>query len=319
MVTLRKILISASIVLIGVGSTHAQLPSFLQPPPISGNLGPDTLEDRNDGVLIGNTFLDGPRNNLGWFATVDVDVLASHVHNELNAPVTAGAVTNTVMLPSSPLNWAVSPRFEVGYRFGQASGELLVSYQFLSTSGSQTTPAFDAAGNPGLLRSRLAMNVIDFDYACQEVALAPWADMKWRMGVRLANLFMDSAEASPLLQQYQSNYFIGAGPHVALDLWIPAESNFGFYLKVDGAAAFGSIDQNFDETFPGVASGSTFQRGIMATTMLNVQAGLSWAPRDNWRLSAGYVYEIWWDATYVNSSRGDLWNQGVFFRSEWRY
>ncbi len=320
MLDIRKILMSASICLLAVGSVNAQLPSYLAPPPISRDLGsPNTLEDRNDSVLVGNPFLDSPRNNLGWFATVDINAETAHVHNELTAPVTAGTTTSTVSLPSSPLNWTVSPRFEVGYRFGEAGGEVLVSYRFLTTSGSQSTPDFGTVGNMGLLRSQFSMNVIDLDYACQEIALQPWADMKWRVGVRTANLLLASQETSPLLQQRESNYVFGAGPHVALDLWIPAEARWAVFFKVDGAGVFGRVQQDFDETLPGGITGSTRQDALMATTMLNVQAGVAWTPHENWRVSAGYTYEHWWDATFVNNSRGDVWTQGIFFRTEWRY
>src|SRR5947209_7646917 len=52
-----------------------------------------SLEDRNDGVLIGNPLLDGPDpGRLGWFATADVGLLAAHVNNQLTAPVTIGLV-----------------------------------------------------------------------------------------------------------------------------------------------------------------------------------------------------------------------------------
>jgi Legionella pneumophila major outer membrane protein precursor len=313
MVTVRKILISASVLLVGIGGANAQLPSNLAPPPIARDPG------LPNSVLVGNPFLDGTRNNLGWFATVDVNAEVAHVHNELTAPVTAGITTNTVSLPSSPLNWTVSPRFEVGYRFGDGCGELLVSYRFLTTSGSQTTPDFGTLGNTGLLRSQFSMNVIDVDYACQEVALQPWADMKWRIGVRTANLLLASQEASPLLQQSENNYILGAGPHVALDLWIPAAARFGLFLKVDGAGVFGRVQQDFAETLPGGISGSTHQDALSPTAMLNVQAGVAWTPLDNWRISAGYTYEHWWDATFVNNSRGDAWTQGIFFRTEWQW
>lgn len=321
MVSIRKALISAGLLLAGVGASRAQMPSFLAPPPIAPNLaGPNTLEDRNDSVLEGNPFLDGPRTgNLGWFATVDIGLDGSHVHNELNAPVTIGGAAHTVALPSANLNWTVSPRFEVGYRFGEAAGELIVSYRFISTDGTQTTPSFGAPGTPGSLHSQLAMNVIDIDYACRENAIAPWADMKWRMGLRVANLLFASQESSPLLSESVSNYFVGAGPHAALELWVPAQAHFAFYGKIDGAGVFGSVEQNFAETITGVGTGTANQSTMMPTIMLQVEAGVSWAPTDAWRFTLGYTYEHWWDATYDNSSRGDVWVQGILFRAEWKY
>jgi hypothetical protein len=226
---------------------------------------------------------------------------------------------DTVTLPSANLQWTLSPRFEIGYRCGEATGDFLVSYRFLATGGSTFTPAFDTAGNPGALRSRLSINVIDADYASREPSLLPWVEMRWRIGVRVAGLFFDSEEASPLLQQHVSNWFWGVGPHATLELWCPIhDTHAGLFCKIDGAGVLGRVQQGFEETL-GTASGFTRQAQNMPTTMLNVEAGVGWTPRETWRFSAGYIYEHWWDATVAAGSRGDVWMQGVFVRGEWRY
>ena len=110
-----------------------------------------------------------------------------------------------------------------------------------------------------------------------------------------------------------------AGPHAALELWRPfTDSRVSLFAKVDAAGVFGQVQQSFEETIGGV-SGVTRQMQNMPTVMLNMQAGIGWTPRDNWRLSAGYTYEHWWDAAFAAGSRGDVWTQGVFVRAEWRY
>ena len=249
-----------------------------------------SLEDRNDSMLVGNPYLDGPRCKLGWFATAELDLLDPHVHSELKGTVTAGSITNLVSLPSARLDWAVGPRIELGYRFGEATGEVLASYRFLTTTGSATIAGFDGAGNLGSLHSRFAMNVIDLDYACQEPSLQPFCEMKWRMGVRLAGLFFDSEEVSPLLRQHDSNDFFGAGPHVALDLYHPlAHSRLGLFGKIDAAGVLGRARQEFDQTIPGPISGFMQQDGFIPSVMLNVQAGIGWTPTGNWRL-VGRLY-----------------------------
>jgi hypothetical protein len=285
----------------------------------ANTFGSDTLEDRNGSTLVGNPWLDGPRNNLGWFASVDVDAMASHINNHLNGNAPNG---DQVALPSANLSWTAAPRFELGYRFGQGLGEFIVAYRFVSTNGSGTIANFDAAGNPAALQSRFSMQVIDLDYAAQENSLLPNWDMKWRVGCRLAGLFFDSNAVSPLLQQRETNDFFGAGPHASLELWRPiVESRLGFYTRLDFAEVMGNVVQTFEESVGGPApsSGITRQTQIMPTTMMNVQAGLTWTPNDSWRLSAGYTYEHWWDATYDGNSRGDVWTQGIMFRAEWKY
>jgi hypothetical protein len=317
---IRRFLLSISVLVLAVPAACAQAPSnpltlLTQAVPM-----PPTYTTAcnfatpNDSTLN----LDVPRSNIGWFGSVDVDLLASHVHNELTAPVGVGPRTDQVSLPSANLHWAASPRFELGYRCDDGFGEFLLSYRFLSSSGS--TNIIDANGNASALRSRLSLNVVDLDYANQELSLQPWFEMKWRIGVRLANLYFESEDTSPLLHQHVTNYFLGAGPHTALELWHPiAESRFGLFGKLDAASVMGKVQQGFEENIPGPISGFTRQSQFMPSFMLNVQAGVGWTPRENWRISAGYTYEHWWDATFASASRGDVWTQGVFLRSEWRY
>jgi hypothetical protein len=284
-----------------------------------------TLEDTNGQVLRGDPLLDGPRaGNLGWFGSVDLDFLGPHVNNQLTGVVTAGLRTNTVALPSTDLHWAVSPRFEVGYRFDQAAGEVTLAYRFLNSYGSANVANFDDLGSPGALRSRLNMNVVDLDYGQQENSLLPGFEMKWRVGVRLATLFFDTEASSSLLEQHESNHFAGAGPHLSLELWRPFwNRQAGVFVKVEGAGVLGTVDQRFEETVAnpiGVpAAGEIRQSQFMPTFTLSVQAGLDWTPTDAWRFTAGYTYEQWWDATFVNNSRGDVLLQGIFLRAEWKY
>ena len=325
--TMRKGWLSLAVLLLAMQTSWAQtpeLPSYSRSPAALYSDGsrhaPDSsLEDRNGSVLKADSYLEPRPNNLGWFASADLDFLGPHVNNQLTAPVTAGPRTDQVALPSADLHWTLSPRIELGYRFGQATGELLVSFRFLASTGSTTTPAFDDLGNPGALHSRLSMHVIDLDYASQENSLLPGFDMKWRVGVRIASLFFDSVETSPLLERHVSNRFVGAGPHVVLDLWRPLlNRRVGLFCRVEGASVLGQVEQQFEETVGGFG-GVTRQSQIVPSFMLSVQAGAAWTPNDTWRFSAGYSYEQWWDATFAGNSRGDVRIQGIFLRAEWKY
>ena len=202
-----------------------------------------TLEDSNGTLLRGDSFLDGPRiDNLGWFGSIDLDFLGPHVNNRLSGVATAGLRTDAVALPSAELHWAVSPRFEVGYRFGQGAGEVLLSYRFVNSDGSATIADFGGAGSPGQMRSRLNMNVIDLDYGSQENSLLPGFDMKWRVGVRMATLFFDSDAASP--RCWSSARAITSSAPALMRC-----SNFGgpcgiarpgVFVRVDGAGVLGT-------------------------------------------------------------------------------
>jgi hypothetical protein len=279
-----------------------------------------SLEDQNGSILVGNPLLDGPRDRLGWYLNVDVDLLGSHVANELVAPVAVGPIVDTVALPSARLDWTVSPRIEFGYRFGQGAGDIALSYRYLGTSGTDLMPAFDVAGNPGQLHSRLELHIADLDYVALEPSWLPGCEMTWRIGVRGESLFFDSQESSPLREERVRNSFGGAGPHAALQIWHPVQaSRFGVYSKVDVAGVLGQVRQQFDETIVGVGTGAASQNQMMPSMTLQVEAGFGWTPCTDWRITAGYVYEHFWDAAYAINSRGDVVTQGLVLRAEWRY
>src|SRR5205823_2227184 len=125
--------------------------------------------DSNGPLLHGDPLLDRPFTQpSGWFAGLELNLVGPHIKNRLAAPVTVeGFLPDLVHLPTAELDWAGSPRFEVGYRFGQGCGELLVSYRFLATDGRATLADFDFFGG-GFLKSRLDLHVIDLDYASEE-------------------------------------------------------------------------------------------------------------------------------------------------------
>ncbi|HZZ77405.1 MAG TPA: Lpg1974 family pore-forming outer membrane protein, partial [Gemmataceae bacterium] len=245
------------------------------------------------------------------------------VSNQLMAPVAVGNRIDTVAVPNARLNATAAPRFELGYRLGQGAGEIIAAYRFVETDGSATF--LDPTGNPGNLRSRFSMNVMDLDYASHENSLLPNWDMRWRIGARVAGLYFDSQDASPAFARHVVNSFWGGGPHASLELWRTiVERKFSFMCRLDGAGVFGNSRESFAETSGG-ASGFLRQSQFMPSTMLNVQAGFTWTPSDALRFSAGYTYENWWDAAFTggfnspNTSRGDVWTQGLFLRGEWRY
>jgi hypothetical protein len=221
----------------------------------------------------------------------------------------------------------VSPRFEVGYRFGEGAGELLLAYKFLITAGSQPVADFDAAGNSGDLHSHLNINAWDFDYGSREYSLLPNWDMKWRIGVRLAAVFFDSEATSPLLDQRELNNFVGAGPHIGLDLRrVIKGTGLELFTRIENAWLIGDTGQSYEETFPAGGGVGGAQRFLspLVVPWLSVQAGVGWTPPDNDHLyfALGYTWECWWNLADVEGVPGvtaQITNQGVTFRFEVRY
>jgi len=258
-------------------------------------------------------------------------VVAPQIKNRLQAPVAINSpivqqpgiqefLPAFVHLPTAELDWTGAPRFELGYRFPQGWVELLLSYRFLVSEGRAVIPNFDF-GDDGFLKSRLDMHVVDLDYGSREFSLDPHWDMKWRVGVRLANVFFDSLAAGFLREESISNHFFGAGPHVGLDFWRTLDiEGLGLFFRLEGSAVVGQISQGFerilgDDTF--TIGGATLVHHTQAVPTLNVQAGLSWVPwHGRTRFALGYEFERWWTIGEAADSRAELTTQGIFFRAE---
>jgi len=288
------------------------------------------FEDRNGPLLDGDPLLDGYcYGPPGFIADLELPIVVPHVRNQLVAPETIGPLTTAVHAPPAPLAWTVAPRFELGYRLTQAAGELLVSYRFLTTSGSDSQPNFDAAGNPALLHSRLNFNVVDLDYANHESSLVPDWDMKWWTGVRFADVFFDATATSARLSQRTSNSTFGVGPHGGLELQrCLGRSVFALFTRLDTAILFSQVRQHYVETLlgPGAATGETSLSHTEVVPYLAVQAGAVWRPPQNERLSValGYTIERWWDvgellSAFPAGSKGELTVQGVYLRCGFSY
>jgi hypothetical protein len=301
------------------------------PPPcaLPGPCAP--FEDCNGKLLRGDPFvdrLDYPAP--GWFAAIDLTLVVPHVKNGLSDTVTlpggGGPVSDTVHLPSAELDWVGSPAFTVGYRPGQACGEFMLTYRSLVSDGNAVLRGFDLGD--AVLRSRLSLSTWDLDYAAWESSLDPHFEMKWRVGVRLADVFFDSQAAGFFREERTSNFFFGAGPHAGLDLWGQCLGWAGIvpFAKIDTSLVLGRIGQGFEETLGvGVlrlAGAATRRDKSQAVPVVRVQAGVGFTPpgaEDRMRFAVGYDYEQWWYLGRVGASRGELTGQGILFRAEVNY
>jgi hypothetical protein len=278
----------------------------------------------------------------GWFFDLEVDPTKAHVKNEISTGVLNPATgnTDTVGLLSATLNWAISPRFDAGYRLPSGFGEFLLSYRFLATEGSELT---EGADGPARLSSLLDINQVDLDYASSEFSLWPKWEMRWRLGLRYAYVYFDSradeafeaaAAGSGVFQTRVTNSFVGFGPHAGVDL----SRRFGtcglaFVTKADFALLVGHIRQQFSERTTTIgpdgqplvgALGASDSQGV---PVLEVQAGLSWQPPRYpcATFFLGYRYEYWWEVGMLDSLNngagtfGEIFDQGVVLRAEFNF
>jgi hypothetical protein len=304
--------------------TPPAFPAAALLPPAIGSL-PDSL------IPPGEQFFD-PRFNPppGWFTNLEMGLVHLHLSSGLKGDVPIAGAVDRVQLPAADLPFNVTPRIGVGYRF-PVMGEITLSYQSIVSTGNALLPGFDALG-AGSLSSRLNMNIADLDYSGSEISLGHWVDMKWRAGVRFANVFFDSHAVGSILEQRANNIFNGAGPRAGLDLWKalppPGLALFG---RIEGDFMVGRVEQRFEETtrLPGGASVSGVGGPPPAAftntgtpLVLNIEAGLGYTP-PNWgrwvRLSAVYQFQQWWNLGIPLESDGQLTIHGVFFRAEIKY
>lgn len=289
-------------------------------------------EDRNGPLLNGNPLLDSPPGSPGWVGGVELGVVVPHVMNRLfNSFNLASGAGVTVQLPSAQIETAMMPRFELGYRFGQAAGEVILSYRFVTgqatnfSSDGFVTPSF-----PGgvFVRSRLDLNTIDLDYGSCEPLTIFGVDMKWRVGIRSLFEYNDSQANNGVTAQSTSNDYYGFGPHAMVDFHRPiGNTGLALFGRVEAAMLWGSLTQNYtDSVTAGGATdfGQLTDRIVSQVTTIAFQAGVTWTSpwNPNFHVSAGYIFEHFFDLGSLAvgvAAREELDIEGGFVRLEWRY
>jgi hypothetical protein len=272
----------------------------------------------------------------GWFAGVDLGIVGPKVKDRLQEMVQVGSGTDTVHVPNAELNWTVSPRIDVGYRLPSGFGEFALAYRILVTDGSASVLGPDAVAD---LKSRLDVNIADFDYLSREMSLWPHCGMKWWFGLRMANIFFDSQAVEPfaaaaagsgVFAAHTTNHYLGWGPHYGLELTRHLEpTGLCLTARADGATLLGRIHQDFLEvsTVSGpsgaLVTGETRRANSQDVPMLRIFLGTTWQPPryPMVHLSVGYEYEYWWNVARLSNgiSRGEWGEHGILLRAAFNY
>jgi hypothetical protein len=277
---------------------------------------------------------------VGWYLDVSAAGVLGHVQNQLNTgvpnPARAGVI-DQVGLPSAPLDWNVMPRFEVGYRLPSGIGDVALSYRFLATQGSEMVAGTDG---PTQLSSHLDLNVADLDYVSTEISLWPKWDMRWRIGLRYADVYFDSRAlegfglaslGSGVDDTRVSNSYWGIGPHSGLELSRRIGSGgLSFVGRSEFSLLVGRIRQQFREQ--STTSGPDGQPLVSLVSaassqgvpVLEGEVGFSWQPRrfPNSHLFVGYEYEYWFsvgELSNINNlggTTGTVSDQGFVLRAQ---
>jgi len=314
------------IALLPVRALGQEAPTVVTTLPHPSLAEPSNFDDGNGHLLRGDPLLEPAIAPPGWVIAIEAGLFKPHIKGNVSGRVNVGGlfIDPTVQLPNAALDWAAGPRIELGYRFPQALGEILVAYRSLVSEGEAFVIGMDPVG-PVPLHSRLNLNVLDLDYAQRECGMGPQWDMKWKAGARLASVYYDSRAVGPLVERRVSNSYLGAGPHAGLELWrYLGCSGLSVYGRVEGAALWGQLGQDYGEAVAlagsriGGASRLSETQGVL---LVDFQCGLAWSParESPWRIACGYQIESWWQVGHTDDSRGDLKAQGIFLRGEYGY
>jgi Legionella pneumophila major outer membrane protein precursor len=257
-----------------------------------------------------------------FLLNAEIQLLQPHLTNNLTHTVTlSDGTTTTVAIPGASLNFTASPEFEIGYRLSESLGEFLLGYRFLGSSG--TASLSDAPLNSSV-KTRLSVNVVDFDYSTTRYSPVPRWDMKWWVGLRYASAFFDNQQTNAFQNIHASNDFSGAGPHAGLEVQrhIGPLPSFAVFARLDGATLIGPLKQRFSQSqldgAGNLLAGESDERRTQTVPTINIRAGASYSPPkwETFRFSAGYQFEQWWSLGQLGDSRGELSSHGGFLRME---
>lgn len=268
---------------------------------------------------------EAPSPSPTFFGFHEVDILKPHLKGGLVNDVTLpNGITTTVQPPTTQPAWTGAPGFEVGWTLPNTLGYFAFDYRGFATQGHQNALGLDRTEYA--LRTRLDLNQFAFDYGLAPYSFFPRWDFSGRIGIGMADVFFDNRAQNAFLTQYASNNYLGAGPHVRLDVrrhigLLPGLDYFG---RADLTVLVGQIHQNYVEADVNpdgnTTQGSDFLRKTQTVPVFSLQTGLSYAPPSlkRWRFTVGYAYEEWWFVGQIDGQppRGQFTTNGVILRAE---
>jgi hypothetical protein len=258
----------------------------------------------------------------GFYIDAGIDIMSVDVSNHLSGTVPLPSGNTTVALPGTHLDWTAMPTLALGYRLPDGLGAFALSYRFIVSEGHDSLDRFDGTDE---LRSRLSINIIDLDYRSNVYEPFPRLEVQGILGARIGISYYDTQLMGAITDDHESNYYVGAGPHAAVELnrRLPLVPGLALTGKIDGAVLVGNDNQRFSTlAFDAFNNGNVYEMSYRRTDtseMLAIEAGLSYRPPDleALRFSTGYRYEQWWNMGRGGSA--DLTTNGFFIRVEYGF
>jgi hypothetical protein len=258
----------------------------------------------------------------GFFAGAEFLLLRTH----FSEAYAYARVFQTLATPSTrdvqavrlPFDYDPSLRVFVGYRLGEDAGDLRFTYWHYRTDaktgevvGNQAGVGqfiVDPLGNTvqtgDFIRAQASVenNVYDLDYDAPMLPRNPHWALTGSVGVRVADFHQHYED--PLLDPtgallstgHFAAHFVGAGPRLGVE----ARRSFGqngrlsLYAKGSGALLVGDYDFNTGTTVPGF-TGNQSAHLTRLVPVAEMEVGASWQPWKRLTLSAGWLFQAWFD------------------------
>ena len=286
------------------------------PPPLFPN--PQLTED--DFLRVAGVY-GAVRPEPAIFFNSDTGALIPRLKNNLQSTVVfPNGVVATVNVPTTDLNWGANFKIELGYRLPDTLGAFAMSWRNFNAEGNGDEPYLLGSAP---VKTRLTVNLGDFDYLSAPFIFSPRFDAQYRIGARIAGVYFDTAQQNELFAQHESNYMFGGGPHFYLEgshrfVRVPGLSAFA---GLDTAVILGQVTQRFTaKILPNQIDYQAYsqQFKIISVPSVNFQTGLSFTP---WgahylKFSTGVQLEYWWDLGNIYNSTATLGDLGLFLRGQ---
>lgn len=184
-------------------------------------------------------------------------------------------------------------------------------------------------------RTTVDLNVFDIDLMAPLRFNNPYYTLAWSAGVRLADLNQTYASSvfsgGSLLTygDYEVDFF-GVGPHIGFQGYRHMlDGRFSLFAKTNASMLVGSYDVTFQNTLPPFFGAQQDESTTRVVPVLESELGVMVPVRDNLQVSAGWLFQSWWDLGASGGTFGGFHTgpddanimafDGLFLRAELSY
>ncbi len=185
-------------------------------------------------------------------------------------------------------------------------------------------------------KATVNLNVYDLDLIHSFSQRSDW-DFDWSVGVRIADLdqYYESVIAlagNPFSRGDFFVDFVGVGPRLGFDAKrrLGAEGRFSLLANAHGSLLVGEYDVRSSTTvIPANFSASQSEHPTRLIPVLEAELGAAWQASDSLCISAGWLFQAWFDMGTSGGTFGGFFNgaddantmsfDGLTLRAEWKF